>query len=73
MALQISSLPRIFKFKHKNSVIMLDDPNPKFTASAVLNFYSNTYPELTTASIQGPVFESDSILYEFCSVMGTKG
>lgn len=73
MALLTNILPRVFKFKHKNTNLMLADPNTKFTVNAVLNFYSNTYPELTTASVQGPVFEKDTILYEFVSVMGTKG
>ena len=48
-----NSLPRIFIFEDKGQDIRLSDPDDKLSPQAVLNFYSNTYPILTTAKIDG--------------------
>jgi PRTRC genetic system protein C len=68
MALQVNS-QRKFKFNK----IMLDDPNPNFTPEEVMNFYSNEYPELTTANITGPQLVKDSAVYSFTTIIGDKG
>lgn len=68
-----TQLERIFIFKNKDQEIILNDPEPKWSVQAVLNFYSNTYPILTTAKIVAPVINEDKIQYRFESVMGTKG
>ena len=68
-----TQLERVFKFKDKDQEIRLNDPEPKWSLQAVLNFYSNTYPILTTAKITAPVINEDKIQYRFESVMGTKG
>lgn len=66
-------LDRVFLLKEKGSEIRLADPEPKWSVEAVLNFYANTYPILTTAKIVGPAIQDDTVQYRFESVMGTKG
>ena len=68
-----TQLERVFILKDKEQEIRLNDPEPKWSVQAVLNFYSNTYPILTTAKISAPVINEDKIEYRFESVMGTKG
>ncbi len=53
--------------------VRLDDPAETMTAQAVLNFYSNTYPLLTTAKIEGPEIKEDEVQYQFVTTIGTKG
>ncbi len=66
-------LDRIFLLKENGTDIRLADPEPSWSAEAVMNFYANTYPILTTAKISAPRIEDDAIQYRFESVMGTKG
>jgi PRTRC genetic system protein C len=73
MSLVISAVPRTFECKVNNETIQLTDPDPNMSPSAVLNFYANTYPSLTTAKVSGPVSVKDTWQYKFESVMGTKG
>ncbi|OYX83902.1 MAG: PRTRC system protein C [Flavobacteriales bacterium 32-34-25] len=68
-----TTLPRIFSFRDKEQDIQLADPSPSFSPKAVLNFYAQTYPVLTTATIEGPVINDDTIHYKFVSQIGTKG
>ena len=39
----------------------------------VMSYYSNFYPELTTATVHGPVSKNDKAVYEFKTTIGTKG
>ncbi len=66
-------LERVFILKDKDHEIKLSDPEPKWSAESVLNFYANTYPILTTAKISAPQIKDDTVQYRFESVMGTKG
>lgn len=66
-------IARIFSFKDKEQDINLADPSPTFSPEAVLNFYAQTYPILTTATITGPVIKDDAIQYQFVTQIGTKG
>ena len=68
-----TQLERIFSFKDKEQLIQLADPSAVFSPEAVLNFYAQTYPVLTTARIEGPEVKDDKIQYEFVSTIGTKG
>lgn len=68
-----TQLARVFIFNDKGQEIRLTDPEPKWSVQAVLNFYSNTYPILTTAKVSAPVIKDDTLQYRFESVMGTKG
>ena len=51
----------------------MTDPEPQWSVEAVLNFYANTYPILTTAKVSAPKIKDDTVEYCFESVMGTKG
>jgi len=68
-----TSLPRIFIHREDNAEIRLTDPGQDFSPEAVLNFYSGTYPILTTAKIDGPDIKGDEVVYKFISTIGTKG
>ena len=71
--LTVNTLPRIFIHTERSEEIRLSDPSEKLSADAVLNFYAQTYPVLTTAKIEGPQIENDEIIYRFVSTLGTKG
>lgn len=68
-----TKLERVFFFKEKGQEIRLSDPSLSFSPEAVLNFYAQTYPILTTANIEGPVIKDDAVNYEFKTQIGTKG
>ena len=73
MALSVTSLERVFKFKNGDAKITLPDPNPAMQPVEVMDFYSHTYPELTTATVHGPEIRDDRIVYRFKTTIGTKG
>ena len=68
-----NNLKRAFYFDDNGQNIRLSDPGHKLSPEAVLNFYSNTYPLLTTAKIEGPEIKDDEVQYQFVSTIGTKG
>jgi PRTRC genetic system protein C len=69
----ITSLERVFKFKNGSAEISLQDPNSAMSPNEAMEFYSHTYPELTTATVHGPEIENDSLVYRFKTTIGTKG
>jgi PRTRC genetic system protein C len=71
--LTATKLKRVFLLTDKGQEVSLSDPDPKWSVEAVLNFYANTYPILTTAKISAPKIADDTIQYHFESIMGTKG
>ncbi|REC60511.1 PRTRC system protein C [Chryseobacterium pennae] len=68
-----TQLERVFILKDSGQEIRLTDPEPKWSVEAVINFYANTYPILTTAKVSTPQIKNDTVEYHFESVMGTKG
>ena len=68
-----TQLERVFILKDNGQEIRLTDPESKWSVEAVMNFYANTYPILTTAKISAPQIKNDTVEYRFESVMGTKG
>lgn len=68
-----TELIRAFKMQDKGVDIELADPGKTLSPEAVLNFYSNNYPVLTTATIEGPAIENDRVIYHFRTTIGTKG
>lgn len=68
-----TQLERVFILNDKGQQIKLTDPEPKWSVEAIMNFYANSYPILTTAKVSAPVIRDDTIQYRFESVMGTKG
>ena len=72
MALEVTGMTRSFTFKKGSGMVMLDDPNPSDSPEMVMSYYSNFYPELTTATVHGPVIKDDKAVYEFKTTIGTK-
>lgn len=68
-----TQLERVFILKDNGQEIRLTDPEPKWSVEAVINFYANTYPILTTAKVSASQIRNDTVEYRFESVMGTKG
>lgn len=66
-------LKRTFKIIKGNSKVELPDPDPMMSAQEVQKFYSRTYPELMNASVTGPEYENDTMVFSFKAVVGTKG
>jgi PRTRC genetic system protein C len=66
-------LPRVFIHKENGQEVRLADPGTEFSPEAVLNFYSGTYPILTTAQVNGPEIRRDEVQYTFVSTIGIKG
>lgn len=68
-----TQLERIFSFMDGGTEVKLADPSASFSPETVRNFYAQTYPILTTATIEGPEIRDDAIQYEFRLRIGTKG
>lgn len=68
-----TQLERVFILNDKGQDIRLTDPEPRWSVEAVMNFYANTYPVLTTAKVSAPQIKDDTLEYRFESIMGTKG
>ncbi|MGN7986478.1 MULTISPECIES: PRTRC system protein C [Pedobacter] len=66
-------LPRVFVLKAREQDIRLSDPSGAFSPEQVMDFYSGTYPILTTAKIEGPEITGDEMQYRFITTLGTKG
>ena len=73
MALEVKGMTRSFKFKKGTEYVTLSDPGADFTPDMVMSYYYNIYPELTTATVHGPVINADVAEYEFKTTIGTKG
>lgn len=61
MALIKTELKRVFEYKKEK----LADPNPALTPAEVIDFYSDTYPELVNATMTGPKIEGDNAIFNF--------
>lgn len=73
MALEINALKRVFRLKRGSNTLELDDPDSSLSLNEVMDFYSMNYPELTTATVQGPEIENDRAVYQFKTTIGVKG
>ena len=73
MALEVTNLTREFTFKKNGTVITLSDPDTSLSAEEVLQYYGSQYPELTTATLEGPKVEGDKATYSVKTTVGTKG
>ena len=69
MTITVKKLLRSFAYNG----ITLPDPGPELTPEQVRDVYSATYPEITTASIEGPEQKGDHLVYSFRRAVGTKG
>ncbi|MFN3664794.1 MAG: PRTRC system protein C [Sediminibacterium sp.] len=68
-----NTLPRVFLYEQQGSKLVLSDPSTTMQPEAVLNMYAQTYPELTTAKIEGPEIKNDRVEFTFQAMLGTKG
>lgn len=73
MPVQKIHLKREFILERGQQSITLPDPDPVRDANGVMRFYSDTYPELATASVVGPEIKNDKEVWRFRSIAGTKG
>lgn len=70
MALNVTGMKRVFKHGTRE----LEDPDKNMSPEEVMQFYSATYPELTTSNVHGPkVDDHNRAVYEFKTTVGTKG
>lgn len=73
--LMVKNVVREFKVKRNNAKddVVLPDPNSNMTPTDVMKFYSGQYPELTSASVNGPNMKNGKAIYLFETVIGEKG
>src|SRR3989339_849577 len=69
MAIQTTILNRTFAY----SGLTLPDPGKGLSLEEVRDVYAATYPELISASIEGPEKKGDNLVYTFKKGVGTKG
>ena len=63
----------IYEGVYRILTLVLDDPNSELSVNEVMDFYSMTYPELTTATVYGLEWEDDKAVYRFKTTIGVKG
>lgn len=69
MTIQTTVLTRTFSY----SGLTLPDPGKSLSPEEVRDIYSATYPELISASIEGPEKKGNNLVYTFKKGVGTKG
>lgn len=67
--MQIEPMCREFSY----CSLQLADPDGRLTPEQVRDFYSSSYPEITTASIEGPEAVDGVLKFRFVRALGTKG
>lgn len=65
----VKSLPRKFQYEG----LLLDDFDPESSIEEVLALYSEHYPALVSAGIEGPEIRGDALVYKFVTQIGSKG
>ena len=66
---KVEALIRVFIYNG----VKLPDPGPNLTVEQVRDMYVATYPELATASVEGPSPVSGTMQYTFTREVGVKG
>ncbi len=69
MSLTVQQLIREFTY---NGMTLMD-PGPAFTPDQVRDMYTAQYPELTTATVDGPEQSGTVMRYTFVRAAGAKG
>lgn len=69
MTIQTTVLTRTFSY----SGLTLPDPGKSLSPEDVRDIYAATYPELISASIEGPEKKGNNLVYTFKKGVGTKG
>ncbi len=65
----VTPTERIFSY----AGLSLPDLDRKLSPEEIKAAYSNQYPELATAAINGPEAVGDKLRYEFVRAIGAKG
>lgn len=69
MTISIAKLIREFTYNG----MKFADPGPAFSPNDVRDLFSAQYPELTTATVDGPEIAGDIATYRFVRAAGAKG
>lgn len=69
MAIEVSEVTRRFTY---NGAV-LADPGPGLSVEQVRDIYSSQYPDLATATVEGPTEKNGVMEYAFKRKVGTKG
>lgn len=69
MPVQIHALERSFSYNKLD----LPDPDPRLTPEQVRDVYAHSFPEITTAVIEGPDATGGTLHFKFTRAIGTKG
>lgn len=69
MPIKATAAVRVFNYNGA----ALPDPKPGATPEQVRDLYSATYPELTTAEVEGLETVNGQLHYKFIRSVGTKG
>lgn len=67
--MKVTQLTRAFAY----AGVTLPDPAPAMNVDQVRDIYAATFPELTTASVEGPETRDGKMLFTFRRAVGTKG
>lgn len=75
MAYEVKSATRKFIIEKdgKNKNIELKDPHSGMSLQEVTAHYARQYPELATATVDGPTMDGETAVYKFTTVLGDKG
>ena len=69
MAIKVEQLERSFSYNG----VALPDPGKNLTIEQVRDVYSATFPEIVSASIEGPEQKGGKLIYTFRKAVGAKG
>jgi len=67
--IKVERLERAFEYLG----IRLPDPDPSMTVEQVRDVYVNSYPELSTAAVEGPSPVNGRLQFTFVRAVGAKG
>ncbi len=67
--MKVETLNRVFIFNG----VKLPDPAPDMSVEQVRDMYVATYPELATATVEGPSPVNGAMQYTFSRAVGVKG
>jgi PRTRC genetic system protein C len=69
MAITVKAVQREFTYNG----VTLADPGPTFSPDEVRDLYTAQYPELTTATVDGPEIDGEIARYKVVRAAGAKG
>lgn len=69
MSVETRSLERSFSYNG----LRLPDPDCRLTPEQVRDLYASTYPEITTAVVEGPDATGGTLHFKFTRAIGAKG